>query len=143
MRAAAGTDSEVVRVTVDGESVEVVGVDGEWYKVECGGETGYVRGDYVVLTGSGEAAAAADGSLGAQIVAYAEQYLGVPYVWAGNYPNTGFDCSGFVCYVYKNFGYSLYRTTYDQYDYNGKYLTTVNVGSSYLDQRWFVQKYLM
>ena len=122
MRAAAGTDSEVVRVTVDGESVEVVGVDGEWYKVECGGETGYVRGDYVVLTGSGEAAAATDGSLGAQIVAYAEQYLGVPYVWAGNYPNTGFDCSGFVCYVYKNFGYSLYRTTYDQYDYNGTYV---------------------
>lgn len=33
--------------------------------------------------------------------------------------------------------------TVDIYDYNGKYLTTVNVGSSYLDQRWFVQKYLM
>ncbi len=33
--------------------------------------------------------------------------------------------------------------TVDIYDYNGKYLTTVNVGSDYLDIRWFVQKYLM
>ena len=33
--------------------------------------------------------------------------------------------------------------TVDIYDYNGKYLTTVNVGNNYLDQRWFVQKYLM
>ena len=31
----------------------------------------------------------------------------------------------------------------DIYDYNGKYLTTVKVGNSYLDLRWFVQKYLM
>lgn len=31
----------------------------------------------------------------------------------------------------------------DIYDYNGKYLTTVKVGNNYLDQRWFVQKYLM
>lgn len=33
--------------------------------------------------------------------------------------------------------------TVDIYDYNGKYLTSVNVGNDYLDQRWFVQKYLM
>lgn len=40
MRAAAGTDSEVVRMTTDGESVEIIGVEGEWYKVVAGGETG-------------------------------------------------------------------------------------------------------
>lgn len=33
--------------------------------------------------------------------------------------------------------------TVDIYDYNGKYLESVNVGNNYLDQRWFVQKYLM
>lgn len=33
--------------------------------------------------------------------------------------------------------------TVDIYDYNGKFLSTVNVGNDYLDQRWFVQKYLM
>lgn len=36
MRAAAGTDSEIVRVTTYGESVEILGVDGEWYKVSAG-----------------------------------------------------------------------------------------------------------
>ena len=41
MRAAAGTDSEIVRVTTYGESVEILGVDGEWYKVSAGGKTGY------------------------------------------------------------------------------------------------------
>ena len=123
MRAAAGTDSEVVRMTTDGESVEIIGVEGEWYKVVAGGETGYIRSDYVSLVEPDSAAATVtDGSLGSQIVAFAEQYLGVPYVWAGNYPNTGFDCSGFVCYVFRNFGCSLYRTTYDQYDYNGEYV---------------------
>lgn len=43
---------------------------------------------------------------GAQIVAKAKQYLGVPYVWAGASPS-GFDCSGLVMYVYGQFGISL------------------------------------
>ena len=123
MRSAASTGSSVVRMTTDKESVEIIGVEGEWYKVVAGGQTGYIRSDYVSLVEPDSAAATVtDGSLGAQLVAYAKQFLGVPYVWAGNYPSTGFDCSGFACYVFKNFGYSLYRTTYDQYDYNGTYV---------------------
>jgi cell wall-associated NlpC family hydrolase len=47
------------------------------------------------------------------IIAYASNYLGTPYVWGGTSPN-GFDCSGFVQYVYSHFGVSLGRTTYDQ-----------------------------
>lgn len=42
----------------------------------------------------------------------------------------------------KNSGTSN-NVSVDIYDYNGKYLTTVKVGNSYLDLRWFVQKYLM
>ncbi len=42
----------------------------------------------------------------------AARYLGKPYVWGGSSPETGFDCSGFVCHVYTNSGtYSLPRTT--------------------------------
>lgn len=114
MRAAAGTDSEIVRVTTYGESVEILGVDGEWYKVSAGGKTGYIRGDYVSFTEPDPSQAPAAGSIGEQIVAYAEQFLGTPYVWAGSSPS-GFDCSGFVSYVFKNFGYSVNRTAASMY----------------------------
>lgn len=51
---------------------------------------------------------------GNAIVAYAANFLGTPYVWGGSTPQPGFDCSGFVKYVYAHFGISLSRTTYTQ-----------------------------
>lgn len=114
MRSAASTDSEIVRVTTYGESVEILGVDGEWYKVSAGGKTGYIRGDYVSFTEPDPSQAPAAGSIGEQIVAFAEQFLGTPYVWAGSSPS-GFDCSGFVSYVFKNFGYTVNRTAASMY----------------------------
>lgn len=114
MRAAAGTDSEIVRVTTYGESVEILGVDGEWYKVSAGGKTGYIRGDYVSFTEPDPSDAPSTDSIGEQIVAFAEQFLGTPYVWAGSSPS-GFDCSGFVSYVFKNFGYTVNRTAASMY----------------------------
>ncbi|KLU64853.1 peptidoglycan DL-endopeptidase CwlO precursor [Desulfosporosinus acididurans] len=50
-----------------------------------------------------------------QILSFAESFLGSPYVWGGSTPNPGFDCSGFVQYVYAHYGISLYRVTWDQY----------------------------
>ena len=51
---------------------------------------------------------------GNSIVDYAYQFLGTPYVWAGTSPS-GFDCSGFTQYVFRNAaGVSLPRTTYEQ-----------------------------
>lgn len=47
------------------------------------------------------------------VISYAYQFLGTPYVWGATGPNS-FDCSGFVSYVYRRFGVNLPRTTYDQ-----------------------------
>jgi cell wall-associated NlpC family hydrolase len=50
------------------------------------------------------------------VVGVAMQYLGTPYVWGGASPG-GFDCSGFVMYVYGQIGVSLPHSSYAQYGY--------------------------
>ncbi|GAA0081490.1 hypothetical protein UT300006_21150 [Clostridium sp. CTA-6] len=59
----------------------------------------------------GNVKAAANGQ---DIVNYAKKFIGTPYV-SGGTTSSGFDCSGFVQYVYRNAaGINLPRTTYDQ-----------------------------
>jgi cell wall-associated NlpC family hydrolase len=57
----------------------------------------------------------ADASKGAQVVAIAMQYLGIPYVWGGASPSQGFDCSGLTMYVYAQIGISLPHYAAAQY----------------------------
>jgi cell wall-associated NlpC family hydrolase len=52
-------------------------------------------------------------NLGQEIVSYAEKFIGTPYVWGGESPS-GFDCSGFVQYVFRHVGVSLPRTSAEQ-----------------------------
>ena len=56
----------------------------------------------------------APNAAGSDVVAYAMQFVGAPYVWGGADP-TGFDCSGFTQYVYRPFGIELPRIAADQY----------------------------
>ena len=46
-----------------------------------------------------------------KVKAEAEKYLGYPYVWGGSSPETSFDCSGFVSWVYNHSGWSIGRCT--------------------------------
>jgi cell wall-associated NlpC family hydrolase len=57
----------------------------------------------------------ADASRGAQVVAIAMRYLGVPYKWGGASPSTGFDCSGLTMYVFAQIGVSLPHYAAAQY----------------------------
>ena len=52
------------------------------------------------------------GVSGSDVVAYAGNFVGNPYVYGGNSLTTGTDCSGFVSLVYQHFGVSLPRSSY-------------------------------
>ncbi|HEY2542476.1 MAG TPA: C40 family peptidase [Gaiellaceae bacterium] len=53
--------------------------------------------------------------LGNRIVGFAKHLIGVPYSWGGSSPRTGFDCSGFVRYVYGHFGVSLAHSSFSDF----------------------------
>jgi cell wall-associated NlpC family hydrolase len=55
-------------------------------------------------------------AFGTRVVDYARRFRGVRYVYGGSSPRTGFDCSGFVRYVYAHFGLSLAHSSYAQFD---------------------------
>lgn len=46
------------------------------------------------------------------VLDFAQTFLGIPYTWGGKDPSTGFDCSGFVAYVFNHFGYNLTAYTH-------------------------------
>lgn len=63
--------------------------------------------------GPGDGGAVPKNNSPSGLVGFAKKFLGTPYVWGGTNPN-GFDCSGFVQYVYKKFGVNLPRISADQ-----------------------------
>ena len=59
-------------------------------------------------------APSATGGTRADLVNYALQFVGNPYVYGGSSLTNGTDCSGFTMRIYEQFGYSLYRSSRDQ-----------------------------
>ena len=120
-----------------GDQAYIIGFNNQWYKVIYNSHVGYIRSDYLNLTeipyenaaskkdplffvdgkstGVTPSAAALKGQSGTaqQIINNAKKHMGTPYVWGGTTPS-GFDCSGFVQYVFKQSGISLPRTTSEQ-----------------------------
>ena len=110
-RSAPSTDSGVIsKIPLYTQFWVIENSGNGWFKVYYNNTAGYVSSDYVAM---GQAPAAPVMGIGNQIVKYAEQFLGKPYVYGGNGPNS-FDCSGFAKYVYSNFGINLTRTSYSQ-----------------------------
>ena len=110
MRMGPSTDFAAIGTLSKGTSVKISGETGSWYAVSYNGLSGYMSTDYVKLsTGN---------TVANQIVATAKQYLGTPYVYGGSSPR-GFDCSGFMYYLYGQYGYKLWRTASTQWANNG------------------------
>jgi cell wall-associated NlpC family hydrolase len=57
---------------------------------------------------------------GRRVAKYSRRFLGVPYVYGGSTPSSGFDCSGFVAYVYKHFGIPLPHSSYGDLSHGRK-----------------------
>lgn len=107
VRSDPSTESSSLATVDEGTIVTVNALVDGWYDVTCEyGTEGYIRSDFLDLTES-----ASDNS---DIVATAKQYLGVRYVYGGASPS-GFDCSGFTMYIYKQYGYSLPHTATGQW----------------------------
>lgn len=120
IRSGPGTGYDRVASVRNGAVVKLTGMDSGWFKVEYNGTAGYMLSDYVVPCTESEAAALSapaysDGASAAaqEILSYAAQFLGAPYVYGGNGPNS-FDCSGFTSYIYRHFGYKINRTASTQ-----------------------------
>lgn len=132
MRSGPSTSYASQRVLAAGTRLTVTGQTNGWYQVSYNGATGYVCDDYVSC-GKEEAPdpsgtssnSTSYSTAGERIVAEARKYQGVPYVYGGTSPS-GFDCSGFVYYVYKQCGYSITRTATAQ-SYLGANIARVNL----------------
>ncbi len=83
-----------------------------WYQVDVGGTQGWVNGAYLQRTSEQEAAQRMSSTRGGIRNTAADiglQYVGYPYVWGGTSPQTGFDSSGFLYYVYRTMGVPIPR----------------------------------
>jgi len=110
-------DSEVIWKFAQGDTINITNMDDvNWYKITTSaGLEGFIFANYISFTPV-EAIVPPEPPpppIQEQLVNYARKFIGVPYSYGANGPNS-FDCSGFVKYVYANFGYSLPRTTYTQ-----------------------------
>lgn len=110
------TECAVITLIPQDEELEVVEVmENGWIKFSLDDEEAYVSGDFVKVEERLEKAATLTELLYGQgvsdvrvdLVQYAKQFIGNPYVWGGTSLTNGADCSGFTMSIFKKYGISL------------------------------------
>ena len=145
------TSSEIVTNATMNTEVVVQSEEGGWSKVTVNGKDGYIATHLLSSTRqttsrssttrksttstqastqtqntTASTTTSSSSGTGAAVVAKAKSYIGYKYVYGGSSPSTGFDCSGFTSYIYKQFGVSLNRTAAGQYS-NGTAVSRSNL----------------
>ncbi len=114
VRSGPGTGYSVQCQLHYGTTLDVFQREGNWFKIGTGnGNFAYISADYVSIRPQDVASRGAASSGGHRVVELAKKFLGTPYVYGGSSPS-GFDCSGFTSYIYRQLGYSLNRVANDQ-----------------------------
>lgn len=117
VRSSWSTNGKILGEVTYGTELTVTGLcENGWVQIRYKGETAYVSGEYVSEYEEVDRGASDDAI---EIANFALSYVGYPYVYGGQSPSMGFDCSGLMYYVFKEFGYSLHRTADDQMDNDG------------------------
>ena len=137
MRETANNNAKLINQLKVNTKVTVLETEGTWSKIKVNGKIGYVASKYlsdkkVDVTSRSEEISrgkentqtentssknesstqgTSSSASGNNIVAYAKKYMGYKYVSGGSSPSTGFDCSGFTSYVYKQCGISISRSS--------------------------------
>lgn len=117
VRQGPGTSYGILCSVYDGDRFPITGKTNGWYQILCNGRTGYVSAEFVIVQDSSTVTQPGgdvpSNPLSQEIVEFALQYVGYPYIYGTAGPDT-FDCSGFTSYVYAQFGYQLNRSSKDQ-----------------------------
>lgn len=113
-RSGPGTGYSKLGLYNSGKEVTVTGTSGDWTACVINGKSGYVFSQYVAKGTYTPPTSSGGSATGREIADYALQFVGYNYTWGGTSPSTGFDCSGLMYYVYKQFGYTLNRIAADQ-----------------------------
>ena len=126
IRKGPSTTSDIIMVVEQNTALEVIGEEGDWYKVNTSEGEAYVTKSAMSnskvgvtnrggvdrtnntnnLEGNSSNTNNETSTIANNIVSYAKKFLGVPYVYGGA-SSSGFDCSGFTMYVFDNFGISM------------------------------------
>lgn len=114
LRASGSLNAEIIIALPNGAAFDIIEFAGEWIKGSYDGQVGYLSAEFVTIrSGAKPEKIVVNTSRSDQIIAYAKQFLGTPYQWAGTNLNSGVDCSGFVYSVMRHFGIYLNRSSRD------------------------------
>lgn len=115
LRAEADAESDALRTIWTGKVAHLLDVEGDWYKVSYGTDTGYVPAEYCQPVQYADYEGTyATSTLAEDIIAHSYSYLGTPYRYGGT-SYSGIDCSGFTMKVFAQFGIYLPHGASDQY----------------------------